>query len=415
MGDLRDFLLPDLGEGLESGEIVAWHVEVGDHVELNQAICDVETAKAVVSVPCPFAGTVMGRFGEVGDELDVGQPLIRVDVEAVAAAPEPVPEHAQEVTRAGPAGEHAEEVAPAEPAAQAADTSVLVGYGAADRGTRRRRRRRERTGDGQQAGAGARGAASPAAAPADAAAGREAIGFRGRRPGESIPLAGIRKRIAARMSESRRRIPHATCSVTVDCTELWRLPERLTEVATAEGDRVRISAFVLVLRAAVLGLRRFPMLNAVLDEEAGEIRLLEAIHLGVAADTPRGLLVPVIRNAHTLTTLQLASELDRLVAAARDGSIGRTELTGGTFTLTNYGTFSNDEGDPIINYPEAAILGVGAMKERPWVVGGQLAVRRTAKLTCAFDHRICDGGEAGRFVAYVGGLVEEPVRMLLHV
>jgi 2-oxoisovalerate dehydrogenase E2 component (dihydrolipoyl transacylase) len=167
--------------------------------------------------------------------------------------------------------------------------------------------------------------------------------------------------------------------------------------------------------AAILALRRFPTLNARIQREEGEIHLLEHINLGFAADTDRGLVVPNIKDAHTRSTLQLALELDRLAGQARDGSITPGDLTGGTFTVNNYGAFGNDDGDPIINHPEGAILGIGAIRERPWVVDGELAVRRVARFTLAFDHRICDGGEAGRFVTYVADLCEDPTRLLLHV
>lgn len=464
MGQVRDFLLPDLGEGLESGEIVAWNVDVGDRVELNQEICDVETAKAVVSIPCPFAGTVVERFGEVGEELEVGQPLVRIDVEKVASAdavPDEIAEQLEEEVEA-PA---ARDVTEGEGKPRGERESVLVGYGAPTGASSRRRRGggklKEPAGPGDGAGGNgevARPLAKPPvrklakdlgvdlatvapgsgeggvitredvrAAAEGVAPAREAapaareleveavgVGFRGRRPGEVIPIQGIRKRIVAKMVESRTKIPEATTEVTVDCTRTWDLARDLTDQAAAEGSDVRITAFTLVARAAVLALRRFPTLNAILDEDANEIRLLEPIHLGIAVDTDRGLLVPVVKHAERRSTLELARELNRVVLAARDASIAPGDLTGGTFTVNNYGALGNDRGDPIINHPEAAILGVGAMNERPWVVDGELAVRRTVTLTVAFDHRICDGGEAGRFVAYVGALVEEPSRILLH-
>jgi 2-oxoisovalerate dehydrogenase E2 component (dihydrolipoyl transacylase) len=487
MGQVRDFKLPDLGEGLESGEIVAWHVDVGDHVELNQEICDVETAKAVVSVPCPFAGTIVERFGDIGEELEVGEPLVRIDVEEVADAADLPDEVADQVDDAGdgpahggsPAqagfevsgeaagGERAEQDEPGEGERR----NVLVGYGAAEGATQRRRRRGKQvtagrreaeapdTGGGngevakplakppvrklakdlgvdlaaiapgsgeggvitredvrrasEDGGPTERPAAAPAAAPA-AEAELAGIGFRGRRPGDVIPVSGIRKRIVEKMTTSRTEIPEATTTVTVDCTRLWDGATALTDAAQREGHDVRITPFALVARATVIALRRFPTLNARLDEDAGEIRLLEPIHLGVAVDTDRGLMVPVIGDAHRRTTLDLAREMARIVRAARDGSITPGDLTGGTFTVNNYGALGNDFGDPIINHPEAGILGVGAMNERPWVVDGELAVRRVVTLTIAFDHRISDGGEAGRFIAYIGELVEDPARILLH-
>ncbi|HEX2029325.1 MAG TPA: dihydrolipoamide acetyltransferase family protein [Nitriliruptorales bacterium] len=429
MGQIRDFLMPDLGEGLESGEIVAWNVDVGDRVELNQEICEVETAKATVAVPSPFAGTVVERFADVGDELEVGIPLVRIDVEE---------EHVPDAAEAAEAGPEADE--------STGRRSVLVGYGAAEGRTRRRRSGAVQAPDGDAPSAplakppvrklaGDLGVDLAAIAPGSGPGGaitREDVraaaaaldkrprpvadreGFRGRSPGEVLPVTGVRKRIVAKVTRSRTTIPEATTSVTVDCTRTWELASELTTRARAEGHDVRVSAFAVVTRSVVLALRRFPTLNAVLDEDAGEIRLLEPIHLGVAVDTDRGLLVPVVRNAHSRTTLDLARELDRLTMAAREGSVGPDDLTGGTFTINNYGALGSDWGDPIINHPEAGILGVGAMKERPWVADGRLVVRRTVTLTIAFDHRISDGGEAGRFVAYVGDLVEQPARIVLH-
>ncbi len=229
-----------------------------------------------------------------------------------------------------------------------------------------------------------------------------------------VPLSGIRRRVAERTARSRAEIPEATCGLWVDCTELWQVRERLAAAAAAEGEQATITPFALVLRAVVLSLRRFPILNARIDSDASEIRLLDEIHLGVATDAPQGLVVPVIRNAERLATLELARELHRLVQAARDGSIGPEDLVDSTFSVTNYGAIGLDDANPVINYPEVAILGVGAMKERPWVVGGELAVRRIAKLVCVFDHRVLDGAEAGRFLGCLGALVEDPARMLLH-
>jgi 2-oxoisovalerate dehydrogenase E2 component (dihydrolipoyl transacylase) len=518
MAQIKDFLLPDLGEGLEEGEIVEWHVAVGDVVELNQPVADIETAKAVVAVPSPFAGRVVERNGEIGDTLEVGSVLIRIDldVEGGGTADEP------------PTPVAAGDASPAqggfETGAEAADTAVpdadaepseaiagerrpstgldadeepqpLVGYGQGKGGSRRRRRGAAPAGPAEPepvakplakppvrklakdlgvdlaligAGSGpdgtitredvqaaaeagpadgettapaqvtvpparvaaaataATGAATPepaAAAPAPTlttvAAGEKPVpGFRGRTPGEVEPIRGIRKRIVAKMETSRREIPSATCSRDADLTELWELRKELTAEARAQGFDVKITPFAVVLRAAVIALRRYPTLNARIvgreGDEPGEIHLLAHINLGVAADTDRGLVVPNIKDAHTRSLLQLAVELQELAGRARDGSLTPAELTGGTFTVNNYGAFGNDDGDPIINHPEGGILGLGAIRERPWVVDGQLAVRRVARFTLAFDHRICDGGEAGRFVTEVAELCEHPGRILLH-
>lgn len=256
--------------------------------------------------------------------------------------------------------------------------------------------------------------------PARGGGGKAVPGFRGRVPGEIETIKGIRQRIVEKMETSRREIPEATCSRTADLTMLWDLRRTLSQQAQEDGFDVRITPFALVMRATVLALRRFPTLNAAIDREAGEIALHEHINLGFAADTDRGLVVPNVKDAHAKSTLQLAAELAELAGRARDGSVTPGELTGGTFTVNNYGAFGNDHGDPIINHPEGAILGVGAIRKRPWVIehpdgSDELAIRRVATFTLAFDHRICDGGEAGRFVTHVADLCEQPHRLLLHI
>jgi 2-oxoisovalerate dehydrogenase E2 component (dihydrolipoyl transacylase) len=506
VADIKDFKLPDLGEGLEEGDIVEWHVAVGDVIELNQTVADIETAKAVVAVPSPFAGKVVELVGEVGETLEVGSVFVRIDVAvdggAVAAdgdAPEPAAAGEASPAQGGfEAGAAAAEVATpdadAEPSGAVAgerrstgldadeEPQPLVGYGQGKGGARRRRRGGAAgAGDGQAtsapvkplakppvrklakdlgvdlaaiapgsgpggvitrddvqahaasgseelaplapppaaAGAGAPGTAAAAGAGAPqlravVAGERPVPGFRGREPGEVEPIRGIRKRIVEKMEVSRREIPAASCTREADLTELWEVRKQLTALARDEGFDVKITPFALLMRAAVLALRRFPTLNARIDRDAGEIRLLEHINLGFAADTDRGLVVPNIKDAHTRSTLQLALELGELAGRAREGSLTPAELTGGTFTVNNYGAFGNDDGDPIINHPEGGILGIGAIRERPWVVDGQLQVRRVATLRLAFDHRICDGGEAGRFVTYVAELCEQPSRILLH-
>jgi 2-oxoisovalerate dehydrogenase E2 component (dihydrolipoyl transacylase) len=503
MSDIKDFKLPDLGEGLEEGDIVEWHVEVGDVIELNQTVADIETAKAVVAVPSPFAGKVVERVGEVGETLEVGTVFVRIDVDVeggavVEDAGGPVAEGEASPAQGGfetgaAAAEVATPDADATPSAAVKgegrstgldaddEPQPLVGYGQGKGGARRRRRRGAAGADTAPTHVTARPLAKPPVrklakdlgvdltaiapgsgpdgvitrddvnraassrseelaplAPPPAAAGagapdtaaaagtgvpplravvageRPVPGYRGRTPGEVEPIRGIRKRIVEKMETSRREIPEATCSRTADLTELWELRKDLTEQARADGFDVKITPFALILRAVILAVRRFPTINASIDRDAGEIRLHEHVNLGFAADTDRGLVVPNIKDAHTLSTLQLAMELNRLATSARDGSITAAELTGGTFTVSNYGAFGNDDGNAVINHPEGAILGIGAIRERPWVVDGELAVRRTCTFSLAFDHRISDGGEAGRFVTYVADLCEQPARILLH-
>ena len=511
MPDVKDFKLPDLGEGLEEGEVVEWHVAVGDVIELNQTVASIETAKAVVDVPSPFAGKVVERIGDVGEALEVGSVFLRIDIDVEGGAVAEGDAATLAETEASPAqsgfeaGEAAAaksveenaglygEVHEGEPGRKSTgldadeEPQPLVGYGPGTGGARRRRRggaAAAAAGNGQAAqnmkplakppvrklakdlgvdlaaiapgsgpdgvitrddvNAASSGTAAPseqrepvtstaavsgAQAPAVARGGASAartgdleIGFRGRTPGEVEQIRGIRKRIVEKMETSRRDIPAASCTREADLTELWEVRKQLTQAARDEGFDVKITPFALVMRAAVLALRRFPTLNARIDRSpqgdsgssAGEIRLLEHINLGFAADTERGLVVPNIKDAHAKSTLQLALELTELAGKARTGKLTPGELTGGTFTVNNYGAFGNDDGDPIINHPEGGILGIGAIRERPWVVQGELQVRRVATFRLAFDHRICDGGEAGRFVTYVAELCEQPSRILLH-
>ena len=500
MSDIRTFNLPDLGEGLEEGDVVEWLVEVGDMVELNQEIVTVETAKAAVDIPVPFAGKLVEKTGEPGDTLIVGKMLCRIDVDVDggevsddAGAPEggaatgddaveQVEEQDYDTPGLGSGGKGSTGLdAEGEP-------QPLVGYGSGgDEGGSRRRRRGgaakpaaaaaapaapqkvERDGpplakppvrklakdkgidlayvpgtgrDGsitredladyeaqQGSGAASSQPAAAAAAPAPAAPAAPAApqpvlnavggekpvpGFRGRQPGEVEKVAGIRKRIIAKMEQSRREIPHALCSRDADLTAMWDLRADLTRQAKQDGFDVKITPNAMIMRATVMGLRRFPTLNAVYDEQAGEIRLLEHINLGVAVDTDRGLIVPNIKDAHTKSLLQLAMETDELAEKCRNGTATPGELTGGTFTTDNYGFFGNDDGNPIINAPEVGILGIGFARKQPWVVGDEIQVRRVARFQLAFDHRVCDGGEAGRFVTYVAELCENPARILLH-
>lgn len=486
MADIKDFKLPDLGEGLEEGEIVEWHVAVGDVIELNQTVASIETAKAVVDVPSPYAGKVVELVGDVGETLEVGTVFVRIDASGGGASAGGASQPALDEADADTGGSGSTGLdADSEP-------QPLVGYGNREGGGGRRRRRgvepEAPTGNGQVAdttkalakppvrklakdlgvdlaaiapGSGPEGsitrddvrkaaagaivseqAPAPAAkAPAPSAPEREARGvvkslvgagepaptlvaaaagekpvpgFRGRYPGEVEQVRGIRKRIIEKMERSRRDIPHALCATDADLTDMWELRKDLTAQAQADGFDVKITPFALVMRATVLALRRFPTLNAVYDQDAGEIRLLEHINLGVAVDTDRGLIVPNIKDAHTKSTLQLAMETVELAQKCRDGSATPGELTGGTFTVDNYGYFGNDDGNPIINTPEVGILGISAMREKPWVHDGEIKIRRVARFQLAFDHRVCDGGEAGRFVTYVAELCETPTKILLH-
>ncbi|MGV9284764.1 dihydrolipoamide acetyltransferase family protein [Streptomyces sp. NPDC003730] len=487
-GHSLEFKLPDLGEGLTEAEIVRWLVEVGDVVVVDQPVVEVETAKAMVEVPCPYGGVVTARFGEEGTELPVGAPLVTVAVDGAGAA-----------AAGGPARESGTEAAgspAAEPpgAAEKADGkaegsgNVLVGYGTSEAPARRRRVR-----PGRSAATGPSGRANGRALPAEPAGGqvrttepaggqirtdepvegpvpvisplvrrlarqndldlreltgsgpeglilradveyalRAAAAQGGRTadraartsgeqvaasvtsassatasPGTRVPLKGVRGAVADKLSRSRREIPDATCWVDADATELMR-----ARTAMNASGGPKISLVALLARICTAALARFPELNSTVDTEAREIVRLDGVHLGFAAQTDRGLVVPVVRDAHARDAESLTGEFARLTEAARAGRLTPGELTGGTFTLNNYGVFGVDGSTPIINHPEAAMLGVGRIVPKPWVHEGELAVRQVVQLSLTFDHRVCDGGTAGGFLRYVADCVEQPAVLL---
>ncbi|MBY8874294.1 2-oxo acid dehydrogenase subunit E2 [Micromonospora sp. PLK6-60] len=460
----RDFLLPDLGEGLSEAEIVEWRVAVGDVVTVDQTVVEVETAKAVVDVPCPYAGRVVALHGAAGEVRPVGQPLITIaPLDADGDDP-----HAtyREEERAG-------------------SGNVLIGYGTGHGGAGRRRRRpRLAVAPEPSAGVGADGAAGAAPAKPDTDGSAPVAGaptatdaasgpaggaplvispivrrlakergvdlgsLTGTGPGgvirradveaalsapaprltavpdapaahvglapagdTVIPLTGIRKVIADKLSRSRREIPEVTIWVDVDATGL--LATRAAINAATPDQPVSILA--LLARICLSGLRRFPQLNAQVDTEGQRIVQSAGVHLGIAAQTDRGLLVPVLRDAQRLTTRELAAALTDTTAAARAGTLPPARLNGGTFTLNNYGVFGVDGSTPIINHPEAALLGVGRIVDKPWVVDGQLAVRKVTQLSLTFDHRVCDGGVAGGFLRHVADCVEQPALLVANV
>ncbi|MEV6596200.1 dihydrolipoamide acetyltransferase family protein [Actinoplanes sp. NPDC051346] len=426
------FLLPDLGEGLTEAEVIQWRVAVGDTVTVDQVVVEVETAKAAVEVPVPYAGTVSILHAEAGTVVDVGAPLISVTAVPDSAAAEQY----RTEERAG-------------------SGNVLIGYGTGHAPVSRRRGRRGKAAVSAQPAAPASSQpAAPAspqpAAPATrelvaarvisplvrklarehgvdlatvapaaghgvirrcdveqaiAAASRPAAATTPADPGiERIPLRGVRRMVADKLSRSRSEIPDATTWVDVDATGLIEAKN----VLAGRG----VGLLALLARICVAGLRRFPALNSTVDVEAGEILRLPYVNLGFAAQTDRGLVVPVVHGAHLMSTAQLGAEVSRLAGLARAGTLPPAAMTGGTFTLNNYGVFGVDGSNAIINHPEAGILGVGRIVDKPWVVDGQLAVRKVTQLSLSFDHRVCDGGAAGGFLRYVADCVEQPATML---
>lgn len=411
---MPDFLLPDLGEGLTEAEIIAWRVQVGDRVEIDQIVVEVETAKAAVEVPVPFAGTVAHVHAEPGQSVAVGTALISVHADDEASGnvligygtSEARPRRRRPRLSRPAQGLPAPVPVPPEPILQPAralavvsplvrklardsrlDLAVVTGTGPAGLITRR---------DVEQAVAAPAATKAPVDRPAVAAATDLSSDER------RIPLTGIRKVIADKMSRSRREIPEATVWVDVDATPLLAVRAELNQ---RNPDRP-VSVLALVARFTVSALRLYPELNARI--EGNEIVLSGAVHLGFAAQTDRGLVVPVIHDAHRLSTRELAGAIAAHTASARAGSLTPAEVTGGTFTVNNYGVFGVDGSAAIINHPEVGILGIGRIVDKPWVHDGVLAVRKVTQLTLAFDHRVCDGATAGGFLRYVADCVESP-------
>ncbi|MER7924126.1 dihydrolipoamide acetyltransferase family protein [Streptomyces sp. NPDC096057] len=450
MAQVLEFKLPDLGEGLTEAEIVRWLVEVGDVVAIDQPVVEVETAKAMVEVPCPYGGVVTARFGEEGTELPVGSPLLTVAVGAPASDAGPEPEGSGNVlvgygTGAPPARRRrvrrmAADVVTSVADAPAAETpgpddgpvpviSPLVRRLARENGLELRKL----TGSGRD-GLILRADVEQALR---AAAAQEAIAQEATLlppatlpdptarptapapetaptlPTDGVtrtPLRGIRGTVADKLSRSRREIPDATCWVDADATELMRARAAMN---TAGGPK--ISVLALLARICTAALARFPELNSSVDMEAREIVRFDRVHLGFAAQTERGLVVPVVRDAQARDAEALSAEFARLTEAARSGALTPGDLTGGTFTLNNYGVFGVDGSTPIINHPEAAMLGVGRIVAKPWVHEGELAVRQVVQLSLTFDHRVCDGGTAGGFLRYVADCVEQPAVLLRNL
>ncbi|MGW0803436.1 dihydrolipoamide acetyltransferase family protein [Nonomuraea sp. NPDC002799] len=415
----RVFHLPDLGEGLTEAEILEWKVAAGDTVEVDQIVVEVETAKAAVEVPVPYAGTVLRLHAAAGAVLPVGAALIEVGPQD-AADEDPA---AIEVGPRDAAARYREEE-------QAGSGNVLIGYGTGrPPGARGRRRTPPPAPDPPVAGPAAQVpqvisplvrriarehgvdlAAVAPSGPRGVILRRDVERAITEAPVERVPLRGLRRAVAEKVSRSRREIPDATTWVDVDATGLLAAVSTLRQAYPDTG----LGLLALLARICVAGLLRFPELNSSVDTGRAEIIRYAHVNLGFAARTDRGLVVPVVRDAHLMTTCRLAAELTRLTGLARSGALPPEALTGGTFTLNNYGVFGVDGSVSIINHPEAALLGVGRIIDRPWVVGDAVVPRKVTQLSLTFDHRVCDGGAAGGFLRHVADCVENPAILLAH-
>jgi 2-oxoisovalerate dehydrogenase E2 component (dihydrolipoyl transacylase) len=468
MTELKEFKLPDVGEGLTEADIVAWHVKPGDQVEVNQIIVEIETAKAVVELPSPWDGTVARLLADEGQTVDVGVPIIAIDV---AASPDysersPVPAPATEsAPAAGPTPDLAppdqpqpDKPQPDKPGRQA----VLVGYGVKASSTTRRARKtvpaiaaaasRPETAEvptGPQSPVPAVSAVSAARALAKPPVRRLAkdLGvslaeLAGTGPGgsvtrddvqraagdttvrsvsvvqngtgtgreERIPVRGLRKHMAAAMVSSAFTAPHVTEFLQVDVTETMAALRRVRDLP--EYAEVRVSPLLFAARALLAAVARHPLINSSWDGDAEEIVVKHYVNLGIAVAAERGLIVPNIKNADALTLPGLARSLQALTETGRAGKATPADLAGGTITITNVGVFGVDAGTPILSPGEAAILAFGQVKDTPWVVDGQLAVRQACTLSLSFDHRIVDGALGSAVLRDVGSMLEDPIRIL---
>ncbi|MFF7812684.1 dihydrolipoamide acetyltransferase family protein [Streptomyces sp. NPDC007945] len=469
---IREFKMPDVGEGLTEAEILKWYVQPGDTVTDGQVVCEVETAKAAVELPIPFDGTVHELVFPEGTTVDVGQVIISVNVGGAAPAEAPAPAAAPAAEAPAPVAAPAP--APAAEAEPEGRQPVLVGYGVAASSTKRRARKAapaasvpapaaaapvavvpEQLNGHAPAGprplakppvrklakdlgvdlasvvptgpdgvitredvhraaapaevpapAPVEAAPAPVAAPAPAAAPVVEAGARETR----VPIKGVRKATAAAMVGSAFTAPHVTEFVTFDITRTMKLVEELKADKDMAG--LRINPLLLIAKAVLVAVRRNPEINAAWDEAAQEIVLKHYVNLGIAAATPRGLIVPNIKDAHAQTLPELSRSLSELVATAREGRTTPAAMQGGTFTITNVGVFGVDTGTPIINPGESAILAVGAIKLQPWVHKGKVKPRQVTTLALSFDHRLVDGELGSKFLADVAAILEQPKRLM---
>ncbi|MCP2255946.1 pyruvate dehydrogenase E2 component (dihydrolipoamide acetyltransferase) [Prauserella aidingensis] len=496
MPEYKQFPLADTAEGLTEAEILGWKVQPGDEVTVNQIVVEVETAKAAVELPIPWAGVVTELLVEPGQTVEVGAPILTVDVDPHGAAP------ASDAGSTASANGAAAEPAAAE-SGEGDEMKPLVGYGSKAASTKRRPRKPAAGGPGGSGGSGATGTgshgsgthgsgangsapatqavpASPApqssvpqspapaaaqSAPAPGVTGSDVSGPDSRggyvplakppvrklakdlgvdlrtvtgsgdggvitrddvqraceapaqQPAAAapaaegarehrVPIKGVRKATAEAMVHSAFTAPHVTEFLTVDVTPMMELRQKLKSHPEFAG--VKLTPLAFAAKAVCLAAKRTPEVNSLWDGDAGEIVFKDYVHLGIAAATPRGLVVPKIRDADGMSLPQLAGAIDELTTTARDGKTQPADMLNGTFTITNVGVFGVDTGTPIINPGESAILAVGAIRDMPWVVDGELAVRKVMQLSLSFDHRVIDGQQGSQFLADVGALMSDP-------
>jgi len=449
MPTYKQFPLADTAEGLTEADILSWHVKPGDTVTVNQIVVEIETAKAAVELPIPWAGVVTELHVEPGQTVEVGTPILTIDVDpGGAAAPAAAP--------------------PAAAPAEEEEMKPLVGYGSKAVVTQRRARKGSAPAPAPAAAVAApapvappapapRGgyvplakppvrklakdlgvdlhvltgtasggvitrddverAANGSAVPAAAASTVSTVstsdtGYDPATRERRVPIKGVRKMTAAAMVQSAYTAPHVTEFLTIDVTPMMEFREKLKKSREFAG--VKVTPLTFAAKAVCLAAKRTPDINAVWDEAAQEIVYKDYVHLGIAAATPRGLIVPKVRDADSLSLKELAGALTALTEVAREGKTSPADMANGTITITNVGVFGVDTGTPIINPGESAILCLGAIKDQPWVVDGEIKVRKVLQLSLSFDHRVVDGQQGSEFLADVGALLADPAMAMTY-
>ena len=415
-----EFKFPDIGEGLTEGEIVRWLVKEGDEVKEGQPLVEVETDKALAEKPSPKTGVILKILAKEKEIVKVGQVIVVIGQKGEALAPAPPP-RPKSVGVVGELEEAPEEVSAAPARVEAAKPALVGEHALAAPAVRALAKelgidinKVKGTGpEGRVLEKDVRQAVEVKAKPTEEVKEVKKVkkydlyGYVDR-----IPLRGVRRSIAKAMVKSKYTAPHVTAMDEADVTELWKIREKEKKAAEKKGIKLTILPFII--KAVIAGLGEHPYLNASLDDENEEIILKKYFNIGLATDTPEGLMVPVVKNATDKSIFQLAQELTQLVEKARNRTIDLADLKGGTFTISNYGALGGIYATPIINYPEVAILGVGKIKDTPVVRNGKVVVRKILSLALSFDHRVVDGAEAARFLNTVIARLEDPDLILLE-
>ena len=425
--------MPDIGEGIAEVELVAWNVQVGEQVSEDQILADVMTDKATIEIPSPVHGKVLALGGAAGQVMAVGAELIRIEVEgagnlvagaAAKTAAVPVAEPAAITAVAAPvaaAKSAAKSAPPINANASAVNTAAARPSGDKPIASPALRRRAWDLGVELQfvPGSGPAGRILPEdldayvkRGSAASASGTSGTSYRALHAEQAIPVIGLRRKIAQKMQDTKRRIPHFSYVEEIDVTELEALRSKLNQQWGKE--RGKLSLLPFLMRAVVLAVRQFPQINARFDDDAGVVTRHAAVHLGIAAQTESGLMVPVVRHAETRDLWSSANEMARLAEAARSGKATREELSGSTITISSLGALGGIVSTPVINHPEVAIIGVNKMVERPMIRHGLVVARKMMNLSSSFDHRVVDGMDAAEFIQTVRGYLECPATLFVE-